>query len=149
MREASKRIVLKPESRPSLCKGSRQREHFRRRSHAYHSRQFISFGYGGREISFVNVLLDVSRYRQRSTKTGNDDSFLFRSYRLTFVHYAFGVMSTGLTVCHVIFHRRAGVVPTREVYENSSDGISRDGRPRGQQTSLATIDYDASGEIGV
>jgi hypothetical protein len=34
-------------------------------------------------------------------------------------------MSTGLTVCHVTSHRRAGAVPAREVYDNSSDDTSR------------------------
>jgi hypothetical protein len=91
----------------------------------------------------------VSHYRRRSTNIGNDDSFLFRSYRPIFLQYAFGVMSTGLTVCHVTSHRRAGAVPAREVYDSSSDDISRDGRPRRQQTSLVTIYYDASDEIHV
>jgi hypothetical protein len=50
-----------------ICKGSRQHEHFRRRSHECHVRTVRSSGYGVREISFVNALLDVSHYRRRST----------------------------------------------------------------------------------
>jgi hypothetical protein len=108
VKEASKRIVFKPDGRPLSVKAHVNMSISDADLTECYVRTVRSFGSGGREISFDNALLDVSNYRRRSTKRGQENSFLLLAYCPTFVHYAFGVVSMRVTVHCVITHRLAG-----------------------------------------